>query len=156
MTAIRKASLTVISAAFAFFALAVTANAQDARVASPEVVAVANAKTVAYNLAAGAISAPITVPANVPVHLVGIQTFVGFRGVGGVELLSIPGSFLEWVGLNSTSSGAIVQGFSGSPGTHIVFIDFSQQVDVQVASPTAIQINNLSGGTRTGYVTMFW
>jgi len=158
MSATRKSSLTVISAAFAFFALAVTANAQDQGVQAPipESVVVPNAKTVAYNLAAGKTSAPITLPANVPVHLMGVQLTVGFRGVGEADILSVPSNFLEWVGLNSTSSGAIVQGFSGTAGTHIVFIDFSQQVDVQVNSPTAIQITNLSSGTRTGNITMFW
>jgi hypothetical protein len=73
-----------------------------------------------------------------------------------VALLRVPSSFLEWVGLESTAGAAITQGFSGSPGTHIVFIDFSHKVDVEVASPDTIKIHNASTGTATGSVTLVW
>jgi len=73
-----------------------------------------------------------------------------------VTLLHIPSSFIEWVGLNSTSSGSITQGFSGAVGTHIVWIDFSQQVDVQVAGLNTIRVHNGAAFGRTGNVTRIW
>jgi hypothetical protein len=140
--------------ALALLALTATANAQET--VSPLTPGVANAVTVAYTLVPGASSKPIAVAANVPVHLIGVQTAVGFRGVGEVALLKIPGNFLEWVGLESTSGAAITQGFSGTPGTHIVWIDFSHQVDVEVANPNQILVHNGSSGVRTGSVTLIW
>jgi hypothetical protein len=157
MSAIPKISLTVIGTAFAFTALTVTVNAaENEATPPPPATTVAQAFSVAYSLAAGAVSAPIFVPANKPVHLVGVQTAAGFRGVGEAALLHVPSSFIEWVGLDSTAGAAITQGFSGTAGTKIVFVDFSHQVQVEVASPDTIRVHNLSSGTRTGSVTLFW
>jgi hypothetical protein len=157
VTAIQKSPRTVITAAFAVFTLAVTPNATDATEAvSPGAVVVSNELTVPYSLAAGGVSAPITPPANIPVHVMGVQTALGFRGVGEVTLLHVPSSFIEWVGLESTSGAVITQGFSGAAGTHIVFIDFSHRVQIEVASPDTIRVHNLSTGIRTGSVTLTW
>jgi hypothetical protein len=153
MTAIQKSSRTLITAAFAVFTLAVASNATEV---SPGAVVVPNETTVGYSLAAGGVSAPIFPPANIPVHVMGVQTAVGFRGVGQVTLLHVPSSFIEWVGLESTSGAAITQGFSGAAGTHIVFIDFSHQVQIEVASPDSIRVHNFSSGIRTGVVTLNW
>jgi hypothetical protein len=154
MTAIQKSPRTAITAAFVVFTLAVAANATEA--VSPGAVVVPNELTVPYSLAAGGVSAPITPPANIPVHVMGVQTALGFRGVGEVTLLHVPSSFIEWVGLESTSGAAITQGFSGAAGTHIVFIDFSHRVQIEVASPDTIRVHNLSTGIRTGSVTLTW
>ena len=117
----------------------------------------------AYDLAAGATSPPITVPANIPVSLMGIQLVSGFRGVGHASLLSIPGTggFIEWVGLHSHSgtaaSGTIAQGFSGTPGTAILFIDWQHCVRIEVAGAAGsnqIQVHNTCGATRNGVVTL--
>jgi hypothetical protein len=61
-----------------------------------------------YNLAAKKSSDPILIPAtNTPVSLTGVQTQVGFRGVGQATILRVaPASFLEWVGMD-IASGAI-------------------------------------------------
>lgn len=117
-----------------------------------------NTATVTYNLAAGGATGGVSVPSNVPVLVMGVQTAVGFRGVGHVTMLSIPGAggFLEWVGLESTAGAAITQGFSGTLGTHIVFLDFSHQVDIEVNNATSFRVNNTSGGVRTGRVTLIW
>ena len=66
-----------------------------------------------YSLTPGGNSASIAPAPNVPVLVMGCCTTFNFRGVGHVSLLRIPNSFIEWVGLNSTSSGSITQGFSG-------------------------------------------
>jgi hypothetical protein len=109
-----------------------------------------------YNLAPGTSSAPIEVPPDVPLHVVGTQLASGFRGVGSVALLrSDPGDFLEWTGLESTSGSVITQGFSGAVGTHIVFLDFSHQVDIEVAGPDTIRVTNSSTGNRFGNVTIY-
>ena len=115
-----------------------------------------NAMHVTYNLAAGANSAAVTPAANLPVLVMGVQTAVGFRGVGEVTLLRVPSSFLEWTGLESPAGAAITSGFSGSPGTHIVFLDFSHQVDIQVNTTDSFTIHNGSGAARTGNVTLVW
>jgi hypothetical protein len=86
-------------------------------------ITVPNATTLSYNLGAGGFSGAITPPSNIPVLVMGVCTSVGVRGVGHVTLLRIPGSFVEWVGLNSTAGASIAQGFSGVVGTHIVFLD---------------------------------
>ena len=118
--------------------------------ASPQV------KVVKYSLAAGATSKQISLAENVPVSLTGVQTTLGYRGVGQASLLHVPASFIEWVGLESPASGAVTQGFSGVAGTHIVYLDYSSQVDVQVAGTDTIQIYNGSSGTRTGQITLIW
>jgi hypothetical protein len=120
-------------------------------------VSVPNEATFPYSLGANGNSAPIFVPvAFQPVQVMGVQNAIGVRGVGQVTLLRVPGSFLEWVGLESPSAAAITSGFSGTVGKHIVFIDFAHQVDIQVASPDSFRIHNASGGTRFGNVTLIW
>ena len=113
---------------------------------------------VPYSLEAGAISAPINVVPEKPVLVMGVSTTVGFRGVGQVSLLSSPAgdAILGWVGLESTAGAVITQGFSAVEGTHIVFLDFSHQVDIEVATPTSIRVHNTSSGVRTGRVTLIW
>lgn len=117
----------------------------------------------AYNLAAGATSPPITVPANIPVSLMGIQLVNEWRGVGHASLLSIPGTggFIEWVGIHSHSgtggSGTITQGFGGAPGLVILFLDYGHCVSVQVAGAAGssqIQVHNACGAQRTGLITL--
>lgn len=115
-----------------------------------------NAAIFGYSLAAGANSGAFTPVANQSVLVMGTQTALGFRGVGQVAMLRVPGAFLEWVGLNSTSGASIAQGFSGSAGTHIVYLDFSHQVDIQVATPDSFLVHNASSGVRTGNVTVIW
>jgi tRNA(Ile2) C34 agmatinyltransferase TiaS len=121
-----------------------------------QAVSVANSAIVNYNLAAGASTAPITVVANQPVSVMGTQTAVGFRGVASCTLMRVASSFIEWVGLESTAGSAITQGFSGTPGTHILYLDFSHQVDLQVAGTDTMLIHNASTGVRTGQLTLMW
>jgi len=117
-----------------------------------------NAVSFTYALGAGGSTGGIGVPSNVPILVMGVQTNVGFRGVGHVTMLSIPGAggFLEWVGLESTAGAAITQGFSGTLGTHIVFLDFAHQVDIEVNSATSFRVRNSSGAARAGRVTFIW
>ena len=126
-------------------------------VAGPELpLAIPNKNVFNYNLAPGANSAAYTVPANLPVLVIGIGTSLGYRGVGSATLLHIPGSFIEWVGLESPSSAGVTSGYSGAAGTHIVYLDYSHQVDIEVNSPDTIRVHNASTQTRTGNVTLIW
>jgi hypothetical protein len=117
---------------------------------------VPNAAVYNYNLAAGASSAAIAPVTNQAVLILGVQTTLGYRGVGSATILSVPASFIEWVGLESPASGAITQGFSGSAGTHILYLDYSSQVDVQVAGPDTILIHNGAASARTGSLKLIW
>jgi hypothetical protein len=72
----------------------------------------------------------------------GQQNALGFRGVGQVTLLWVPGEFLEWVGLESPFAAAITSGFGSTPGQHIVFIDYGHQVDIQVNSADTFVVHN--------------
>jgi len=115
-----------------------------------------NAAIVSYNLAAGANSAPITPAASQATYVMGVCNTLGFRGVGSVTMLRVPANFLEWEGIESPSGSAITSGFSGSAGTHIVYLDFSHQVDIRVNTADTFVIHNGAGSTRTGNVTLIF
>jgi hypothetical protein len=121
-----------------------------------QTVTVPNAATFTYNLAPGTNTGQITPASNQAVFMMGTQTTIGFRGVAMATLLHIPSSFIEWVGLESTSGAAITQGFSGSVGTHILYLDFNHQVDVEVAGPDTIMIHNGAAQQRTGNLELIW
>jgi hypothetical protein len=112
---------------------------------------------VSFNLAPGADSAPIALPANRPVLVMGVTTTTGYQGVGQVTLLRAPGQFIEWTGLDSPISSGIASGFSPAPGYHIVYIDFNHKVDIQVDSPDTLRVHNASPTyTHTGNLTLIW
>jgi hypothetical protein len=115
-----------------------------------------NAAFISYNLAAGANSAAIFPAANQSVLVMGTCTTLNFRGVGHVTMLRIPANFLEWVGLESTAGSAITQGFSGVAGTHILFLDFAHQVDIEVNTTDSFRVHNGAAAVRTGNVTLIW
>ena len=146
-----------LSRPVALLLAAVVATLTLATVArATQTISTPNAALVSYSLAAGANSGAIVPAANQSVLVMGTQLALGFRGVGHVTMLRIPGSFLEWVGLNSTAGATIAQGFSGTAGTHIVFLDFSHQVNLQVNTTDSFRVHNASTGVRFGNVTMIW
>jgi hypothetical protein len=115
-----------------------------------------NAAFVSYNLAAGANSAAITPATNRWVLVGGCCTTAGDTAVGQVSLLHLPGALIQWVGLESWLGAAITSGIAQGGGTHVVYIDSTHLVDIQVASPDTILIHNGSVGTRAGNVTLVW
>lgn len=141
----------VIAAVVAFITMAVVANATTTLI-------VPNAATYTYNLAAGSIGTIIVPATSRPVLVMGTCTTVGNRGVGQVTVLvpSAAPQFVEWVGLESTAGAAITQGFSGVAGTHILFLDFTHLVDLEVHTPTSMRIHNSTGAAATGIVTLIW
>ena len=115
-----------------------------------------NAAKVTYNLAAGASSSAVNPAESTPVLVMGVQNNLGYRGVGQVSMLHIAGSFLEWTGIESPAAAAITSGFSGTAGTHIVYLDYSHLVDIQVASTDTFIIHNANTIAMSGVVTMIW
>lgn len=109
-----------------------------------------------YDLQAGQATAPISLVANQAVMVIGTQLTLGYRGVASATLLRVPSSFIEWVGLESTNGSAITQGFSGSSGVHILYLDYSHQVDLQVANPDQVMVVNGATAERTGNLTFIW
>ena len=122
-----------------------------------ETITTPNAAFISYSLTSGTGSAAITPASNRSVLVMGCCTNGG--GVGQVSLLRLPGSSIEWVGLESTNgtlSAGITQGVSLSNGNHIVYIDFQHKVDIQTASVDTIVIENGDSVTRAGNVTLIW
>ena len=110
---------------------------------------------VSYNLVSGADSAPINLPANQPVLVMGITTS-GDRGVGLVTLLRVPGQFIVWNGLESPAIGGITASSDNTGGRHIGYIDYDHKVDIQVHSADTIRIHNGDSQAQTGTVTLIW
>jgi hypothetical protein len=136
------------------FAVAVLAVAIAGR--ATQTVTVPNAANITYNLAGGAYSGAITPVSNQAILMIGSQTAAGYRGVAMATILHVPSSFIEWTGLESTSGSAITEGFSGVVGTHILYLDYSHLVDVQVASPDTIRIHNANTIPMTGNLELIW
>jgi hypothetical protein len=104
----------------------------------------ANQFQLTLNVPAGGTSIPIAVPGiNTPVSVTCVQNTAGNRGVGQATVLRVsPASFLEWVGMDVANAGVPSTGFTSTAGTHIIFCDFSKEVDLQVASATQMQVKN--------------
>jgi hypothetical protein len=125
--------------------------------ASGQVITTPKEENIVYTLAPGANSAPITIPVpHQAVQVMGNQMAVGFRGVGQVTVLWVPGQFLEWVGLESPSGAAITSGFGSTPGQHVVFLDFGHQVDIQVHTADTFVVHNGSAEQAVGRITLIW
>jgi len=121
-----------------------------------QVVSTPNASSIRYSLAPNTNSSAVTPVSNQPVLVLGCQTNLNYRGVSQITLLRIPGSFLEWVGLESTAGAAITQGFSGTAGTHIVYLDYSHTVDIRVNTPDSFVIHNGNPNPMAVSLTLIW
>jgi hypothetical protein len=124
---------------------------------------VPNAITYPYSIATGGTVnyAVPTAAYDRPMLLMGTCTTVGERGVGQVTMLrpSVAPTFLEWTGLESPSiagTSTITSGYGDVLGTHIVYLDYGNHVDIEIYSGSAFRIHNESSGTRTGNITMIW
>jgi hypothetical protein len=148
-TAVSRFGTLLAVAIVAFTTFAVTLHAA-------QTITTPNEAVVNYNLVGGASSSAVTPVSNEPVLVQGVQTAVGYRGVGHVSMLRVPSSFLEWTGIESPASAAITSGYSGTKGTHIVYLDYSHLVDIQVDTTDAFIIHNGNTVTQTGVVTLIW
>jgi hypothetical protein len=119
----------------------------------------ARVQNIPFNLAAGAVSAPIAIPANRPVQVVGVVIGDVDPGAGQASLLRNSGASpsLVWVALNAYPSASIAtQGFSSIAGTKIVGIGYNSAVTVDVASSETIRVHNLASFPVTGSVSLIW
>lgn len=142
----------LVAGVVAIITSAVVANAT-------QTITTPNAAFIAYNLAAGTSSAPITPATNRSVLVMGCST--NFRGVGHVSLLHINGT-ISWAGLetptSNTGGATITSGWGFAAGSHILYIQPDDLVEIATASGDTIQIRNTSVGplTVTGNVTLIW
>jgi len=120
-----------------------------------------NAAFISYNLASGANSAAITPATNKAVLVMGCNTTLGGaagdQGVGQVSLLHSSAGGITWAGYESNPNVAFTQG-STSGTAHIVYIDSSEFVDIQVASANTIVVHNRVQNFQAvaGSVTLVW
>jgi hypothetical protein len=77
-------------------------------------------------------------------------------GVGQVSLQHIPSGGMHWVGLEMGNPAAITQGATSAPLTHIVYIESSHLVDIEVASADTILIHNHNTVALAGNLTLVW
>ena len=121
-----------------------------------------NAAFVSYNLGAGASSAAITPVTNKSVVVVGCCTTGFVNGVGQVSLFHIPsanGGGFGWVGLEAYNGTPVANtgGLIGNGVAHIVYIDSSHHVDIQVAGVDTICVHNSHPSlTLAANVTLIW
>ena len=116
-----------------------------------------NAAFVSYSLAGVADSAPIALATNRWVLVGGCCTTASDQGIGQVSLQHVPNTKIVWFGLETTTPATITSGSSATLGTHIVYIDATHHVDIQVANADTIRVHNsLAGGTLAGNVTLVW
>src|SRR5260221_3985705 len=110
---------------------------------------------VPYTLDPGAVSAPISLPSDRPVQLVGANLYGTLWGLGQASIVRKSQRYLQWVGLSYTDltpSAAI----SSAVGIKIIDIAGSNFVLVETAGPSAIRVHNTSGVTASGSVSLMW
>jgi hypothetical protein len=108
-----------------------------------------------YALAAGATSSPIAPATDQPVIVIGSNISTTDFGVSSLTLVHIPGVMLRWVGMEA-GTGAVVHNGSAALGTHILWLDQSNKVALEVFSADDFVINNASTATQTGSVKLIW
>lgn len=116
-----------------------------------------NAFAQSYDLAPGASSGAITPSANLGVTVLADQTSGGNVGSTIVTVLNSAGhnNELVWSGLESNNGGP-VSAASSTPGTHIVYIDYSHCVDLEVNNATSFIVHNACSTTQMGSVKEIW
>jgi len=114
-----------------------------------------NSVVVNYTLAAGATSSPIAPATNQPVIIIGSNIGTTDSGVSTLTLVRIPGVMMRWVGMEA-GTGATVHNGSAALGTHIIWLDQSNKVALEVFSADDFVINNASTATQSGSVKLIW
>ena len=111
-------------------------------------------RVITFDLAPGALSAPITVEPDAPVFVIGNTTTVGYRGTGYMSLEHASGSFLEWTGTNASegTTPTLAGGYTSAAGTKMITIDYGGTVSLQVADSDHFVVHNGSAGERTGSI----
>jgi hypothetical protein len=121
-------------------------------------------RTIPYDIAPGADSAPIPLPLDVPVLVMGTQILAGYLGVAQATLMSttVNGDWdevfpvVQWVGLESALGSVITSGYQWNPGTHILYLDYNHTIELVIAGPNSIRVH--SGGIfrGKGVIRLIW
>lgn len=118
-----------------------------------------SAMSVTYNLTPGSNSSNITPPANLPALILADQTTAGCVNSSLMTVVNSAGQDgeLVWNGFETRAQG-LTQGFSPNAGTHIVYADFCNFVDLEVTNATSFHVHNASNSSITakGNVTLIW
>jgi hypothetical protein len=124
----------------------------------------AGQSTVSYDLKPGACTKPIAVPIkNKPVLVMGSQITPAQQAGGHVSLVlaSIKGSenVLSWAGTDFFAGEERNYAVSHSANVHIMWLDFSGNVDVQSTYSTHLQVCNKTSSPiqhAIGYLTFMY
>lgn len=151
-----RRSSAAIAVIVAITTLAIVGNAV-------QTITMPNISATTYSLAPGANSPDITVPIlNSPVKVMANCLIVGRRGIADVTIhrTGVAPLFLQWVGLSSPAGPTIVgDWWPGGGSPHIVWLDFSHQVELRVVSDSQFDVRSLvpaGGPAATGTVKMIW
>lgn len=124
-----------------------------------QTISTASAMTVAYDVAPGASSGNITPAANLPVLVLSDQTVINCVNSSLVTIVNSSGqdNALVWNGFETKGQG-FTQGFNTTAGTHIVYTDYCDLVDLEVTNATSFHVHNAATSTYTakGNVTLIW
>jgi hypothetical protein len=118
-------------------------------------IATPNSALVNYTLAPGATSSAITPAVNQPVIVIGANITTTDFAVATLTLVHIPGIMMRWVGIEA-GSGALTHNGSAALGTHILWLDQSNKVALQVFSADAFVIHNGATTSESGSVKLIW
>lgn len=120
-------------------------------------------KSTQYVIKPGQTAKGIQIPVSQrPVRMMVANLTNGYQGVGEVTILRVPTDYLMWVGTDYASNGTqatIERGHGANAGQHIMYADYTGQIDVQVQNSNHIQIVNPSQndqGNATVIVTFMW
>jgi multisubunit Na+/H+ antiporter MnhB subunit len=127
-----------------------------------QTIVTSNSAVYTYTLNPGQTGENISPPADTPVWITADQTgtVCGCDDVGSSFMTLVNSSVdreLVWNGFES-NKGGLTAGFNPTLGTHIMYIDFSHLVDLEVNNGTSFHVTNSSsnGATANGSVTMDW
>ena len=114
-----------------------------------------NSAIVNYTLASGATSSPIAPATNQPVIVIGANIGTTDFAVSNITLVHIPGVMIRWIGIEA-GTGTVIHGGSAALGTHIVWLDDSNKVALQVFSDDEFVIHNGATTSESGSVKLIW
>jgi hypothetical protein len=114
-----------------------------------------NSAIVNYTLASGATSSPIAPATNQPVIVIGANIGTTDFAVSNITLVHIPGVMIRWIGIEA-GTGTVIHGGSAALGTHIVWLDDSNKVALQVFSADEFVIHNGATTSESGSVKLIW
>lgn len=115
-----------------------------------------NSSIANYSLAAGATSASITPPTGTGILVIGSNTTTTDYSVASMNLVHLSGLAMRWAGLEAPPSVTVTQGSSANPGTHMIYLDASHTVDLEILSTDTMVIHNRGTVAQAGNVKLIW